>query len=86
MNDIRQGKCDFADYEGDKHRVIWTVGLDSNGRFDRKQLIKNTDIWMLKVIVDDELCVWFADGKWNKRPPFFGIARDAYKMLLVLYS
>ena len=84
--DIRQGRCDFADYCGDKHTMVWTVGIDSDLKCDKKSLIKKTNIWLLRVSVDDKTCVWFDRGTWNKRPPLFGVARDAYKVILTLYS
>lgn len=86
VHDIRQGKCDFADYFGDKHKMIWTVGLSNNSQLDKKKVIRKTSIWLLKITVDDEPVVWFEAGNWNKRPPLIGVARDAYKMVMALYS
>lgn len=85
MNNIRQGRCEFADYEGNKHRMTWTVGIDGDLGMDRKRLIKKTSIWALRISIDDETSTWFEDGRWKKRPPLFGIARDAYKVILTLY-
>jgi len=82
---IRQGKCEFADSFGVKHTMIWTVGL-AKGGCDKKSLIRKTDIWLLRILVDEQLCVWFESGAWNCRPPLLGIARDAYKMVMALYS
>ena len=86
VHDIRQGSCDFADYSGLKHRMCWTVGLASDHGTDRKKVIKKSDIWMLRILLDDEVCVWFEAGSWNKRPPLFGVAKDTYKMVMALYS
>lgn len=86
MNNIRQGRCDFADREGRKHSVVWTVGLAPAGPVDRKKLIRKTDICITMIRIDDELCIWFEYGRWNKRPPLWGVARDVYKMVLALYS
>lgn len=87
MNGIRQGRCEYADYEGDKHTVVWTVGIDMTGYMPKKERIKKTDIWMLKAYLDGELFVSFEHGKWNKRAPIFNwAARDAYRMIVTLYS
>lgn len=85
MNYIRQGKCEFADYDGRKHHMTWTVGIDGDMKLDKKSLIKKTNIWKLRIIMDDEPCAIFEEGRWIKRPPLFGVARDAYKVILTLY-
>lgn len=84
--DIRQGKCDFADYNGEKHKMTWTVGVTNDSSADRKKLIRKTDIWLLRILIDDKLVTWFETGEWNRRPPIFGVGRDVYKMVLALYS
>ena len=86
MNDIRQGKCEFADYNGKKHTMVWMVGVDCDPKTDRKKLIRKTDIWLLNITIDDEQCAKFEDGVWKKHPPHFGIPRRAYQMILSLYS
>lgn len=85
-SNIRQGRCDFADRDGRKHTMVWTVSLDTDWRYDKKQRIRKTDILTLMLRIDDEKTVSFEFGTWNKRPPLFGVARDAYRMLLALYS
>ena len=86
MKDIRQGKCEFGDYAGDKHTMVWTVSIDSELKCSKKQLIKKTNICRLGIMVDDKLVAFFEEGRWKKRPPLFGIARDAYRVVLTLYS
>ena len=85
MSYIRQGKCEFADYDGRKHQMTWTVGIDGDMQRDQKHLIKKTNIWKLLITIDGERSASFEDGRWNKRPPLFGVARDAYKVILTLY-
>lgn len=86
MDGIRHGRCEFADYEGKKHLVVWIVKLDWDIRTDKKMRIKNTDIVMLRIIIDDKPCAWFEEGKWKKRPPLFGADKNVYRMVLALYS
>ena len=86
MNPIRQGRCEFADYDGNKHKMVWTVGVDDAGKLDPKKMIKKTNIYILKILIDDELCASFEEGRWKRRPPLFGVAKDAYKVVRTLYS
>ena len=84
--DIRQGRLEFADYDGNKHTVIWIVGVDCNGKIDKRMFIRKTDIWTLMIRIDDELSAWFEKGRWKKRPSILGNPRRLYRMLLALYS
>lgn len=86
MNDVRHGKCEFADFHGEKRLVTWVVRLDLDGKTGPKKRIKKTDVWMLKIMLDNELCVLFEDGRWKRRPPLFGAARDAYRLVMSVYS
>ena len=83
---VRQGRCEFADMNNKKRKMIWTVGIDYDLRIDKKHKIPKSDLWMLKIQIDDEVCAWFDEGSWKKRPPLFGVARDAYKVVRTLYS
>ena len=85
MDYIRQGKCEFADYDGRKHQITWIVGIDGYLQMDQKRLIKKTNIWKLLITIDGERSASFENGQWNKRPPLFGVARDAYRVILTLY-
>ena len=87
MDDIRQGRCEFADYYGNKHEAVWTVGIDARRKKPEKELIKKTDIWLLQIMVDGELCVRFERGTYFKHLPLFNpTARKVHKMVLSLYS
>lgn len=83
---IRQGKCEFADYNGEKHKLVWMVGVADSVKADRKTMIRKTDIWYLRILIDDRLCVGFENGEWARRPPLFGVGRNVYRMVLALYS
>ena len=86
MRNVRQGKCDFSDYGGQKHTMTWTVEMTGNMKVDKRKLIKKTDICMLRIMMDDTVCISFDEGVWHRRPPLFGLGRDAYNMVMALYS
>ena len=84
--DIWQGRCEFSDYYGHKHKVVWNVGIDKFNIRPAGTKLRKTDIWLLQITMDDDRVAWFKNGQWSKRPPLFGLPRRLYHLVIGLYS